>query len=345
MWAVSALIFLANPLIGGVLLLSAAVTQYVRVRQVDAEYAKRGELPPTARLVEAWLSRQKKAGKAPANATVKPYGSRAYAKQRWQAFWEDLGDKHRADREAHKQAVAEAKKNGTPPPARPPAKDRLKGWKWAVNKLTRLAGDKPNTDTPATAAVADPDPKPDADGPIITCDECGARLADTNGGYQHPDGSTCTKSHLAPKPQQTPATPGQTGASPPAGVAQTRSERGSSQPVRDPDQKTEGEPMATTTAVQQSGEVTGIPSAINYLTQMANVHQQHADNEALAARLAGFRIGDTDLALVQAAMTASRDAAELYRAAADALEKSNAAVREAYASAPDAADKHAQVTE
>lgn len=95
----------------------------------------------------------------------------------------------------------------------------------------------------------------------------------------------------------------------------------------------------------QSGEVTGIPSAIHYLREVAAVHLAHADNEAMIARLAGMRVGPGDLDLVRAAMTESQEAAEMFTTAADTLEKSNAAVREAYASAPDAADKSAQLAE
>lgn len=414
MWAAAFLTFLLVPGLGAALLLSAAVTTYVKSTKVDAEYAKRGEMPPTARLVEAWLNRQKASGKQPATATVNSYGSRAYAKQRWAAFWEDLGDKHREERAAHQRAVADAKKNGTPLPGQPSAKERLKGWKWAVDLLVRPVADKPTPNNPATAAPADPVPAPATDGPIIACDECGVRLADTTGGYRHPDGSTCAKaSTVMPHRRTGPGTvvhspdttevqilqtgdqwgwscrnrscpakgfdyPSQAEAAsaagqhrcrqvptvqptsagdatcPPAGPRQDPA----GAPVRnlpnepadiyrsDPNRilEPEGEDM-TATAQQQSGEVTGIPSAINYLEQMAGVHQRHAGNEALTSRLAAFRVGPTDLALVQAAMTASQDAAELYRVAAAAIEKSNAAVRQGYASAPDAADKHAQLAE
>lgn len=96
---------------------------------------------------------------------------------------------------------------------------------------------------------------------------------------------------------------------------------------------------------EHSGEVTGIPSAVHYLQQMAAAHRQHADNEAMIATLAGFHVGATDLALVQQAIAASNNAADLYADAATTIDDGNAAVRQGYASAPDAADKHAQMAE
>jgi hypothetical protein len=192
MWAAAIVALAVGGPLGACLFLAAGITHALKVNKVDAEYAKRGELPPTARLVEGWLNRKKAAGTAPQSATVKPYGSWAYAKQRWQAMWEDLGEKHREQRAAHKAAVAEAKKNGTPLPVKPSVKERLAGWKWSIPNLIAPAKGSKKTAAPEGGPAPEPE-IPNADGLLIKCDECGARLADADGGYQHPAGSDCPK--------------------------------------------------------------------------------------------------------------------------------------------------------
>jgi hypothetical protein len=96
----------------------------------------------------------------------------------------------------------------------------------------------------------------------------------------------------------------------------------------------------------QSGEVTGIRSAIAYEKAMAAAHQEHAaSGEVLAAALVNMKVGAGDISLVQQAAAASQNAADLFAAAADALVKNNQAVQEAYASHADAADKKFQTAE
>lgn len=93
---------------------------------------------------------------------------------------------------------------------------------------------------------------------------------------------------------------------------------------------------------QVSGEVTGIPSAIGYLEQVAQTHTAHAEEgQVLVARLGDMNVGTGDISQVLAAVERSQEAAELHKAAAESIRKSNAGVREGYASSPDAADKHA----
>lgn len=200
MWAAAFLTFLVAPGLGAALLLASAAVTYVKSAKVDAEYAKQGQLPPTQQLVKDWLDRKKAAGTAPADAKVKKYGSWAYAWQRWYAFWEDLGEKHREQRAEQKQAAAEAKKNGNPPPKKPTWRERLAGWKWSIPNLTRPARQQqPDTESESNAGGQD--------GPRIACDECGVTLADAAGGYQHPPDSTC------PKAQRTPGGPDADGTS------------------------------------------------------------------------------------------------------------------------------------
>jgi hypothetical protein len=104
-------------------------------------------------------------------------------------------------------------------------------------------------------------------------------------------------------------------------------------------ERTEGAPM---TSAQQTGEVTGIPSAINYMAAVAATHTQHADSQQILTAMNGMNIGVGDISKVQAAQAASANAAELWTRAATTVQEHNAGVREGFASAPDAADKKAQ---
>ncbi len=197
MWAASVLVFLANPLVGAVLLISAAITTNIKAVKVDSEWAKKGELPPTARLVEKWLDSRKARGLAPQSAKVRPYGSWAYAWQRWYAMWEDLGDKHREERAAYKAAVAEAKRTGRPVPARPGKKERESGWKWSIPNLIAPVGEKPKDEPVPTVEAA---PATTGDGPLITCDDCGSRYTTgPDGGHVHPAHPACPKAKPAPQ--------------------------------------------------------------------------------------------------------------------------------------------------
>jgi hypothetical protein len=198
MWPAAIVALMVGGPLGACLFLAAGITHIMKVSKIDAEYARRGELPPTARLVNAWLDRKKAAGQVPASAKVKPYGSVAYAKQRWSAFWEDLGDSHREQHEAYRQAKAEAKKNGLPAPVKPSAKEKPKGWKWTISKLIEPVGGGTNPE-PVGNEPPDADGKVVPDGPWIVCPDCGATLADTSGGWQHPKDSTCPKA--LPEPQ------------------------------------------------------------------------------------------------------------------------------------------------
>ena len=132
MWAASLLVFLANPLLGTVLLMAAAVTQGLKVAKVDAELAKQGKAPASYGLVEAWLNRRKAQGKAPADAKPPKYGMWRYAWMRWRALWEDAAETFQDTRDQYKKAKARARANGTPPPPKPTVKETLTGWKWQL---------------------------------------------------------------------------------------------------------------------------------------------------------------------------------------------------------------------
>jgi hypothetical protein len=292
----------------------------VKLIKVDAQRAQRGETPPGYRLIEKWLEGRKARGQAPANAKPAKYGMWRYFFQRWRALWELAGQSHELAHQARLKERAEASARGQLPPARtkrPSLKEQTgAAWQWVLDNVIEPRGEKPApADKTPAPAVAQPEPIAGPGAPVIACDECGAVLIDLlSGGHQHPAGSTCSKAWVQPEPE----------------------------PAEDPaipNRATEGDDM---TAVQQSGEVTGIPSAIHYLEQMARTHTAHADEgHVLVARLGDMNVGTGDISQVLAAVEKSQNAAELHTAAADSIRRNNAAVREGFASSPEAADKHA----
>ncbi len=490
MWLFSSLVFLANPLIGGVLLLSAAFTTAMRVATVDRELAKQGKPPASYGLVDRWLENRKAKGQAPATAKVAKPGMWRYAWQRWQAMWEDLGDQHREVRDQYKQAKADAKANGQKPPKKPTFKETLTGWKWHLDQrapaaepqasekddqATKPAGESPKPG-PATAQTAPapagnpvnaakppaarPTPQPSPSAPQPTppqpangagrCGRCGGPtsrlkkdtftvcpacdgihkrapershcMACSGWGYQvsvapqmsdydrdqrlHSNKPVAWKVFIheltgtnqcptddqldqidalreedkpgpdarmqhwlnpanrraapvragtmpGPQPKATLSNPfAYSWPCPDCGAEQKSADQAQSgtacsgcraRKAKANEQVTaEGESMTQ----QQSGEVTGIPSAIGYLERVADVHRAHASEaELLTAAMANMRIGDGDIGLVRAAAAQSVNAADLHAAAAESLRRNNAAVREAFASAPEAADKQAQMAE
>lgn len=295
--------------------LAYGVMNLVKVAKVDAEYAKRGETPPTHRLIEKWLEGRKAAGKAPRTAKVAKPGMWAYAWQRWQAMWADLADRHREVREAYLRERATALAYGRQPPPKPTVKETLTGWKWQLDQLqppAAGAGRQPAVDAPATPT--EQATGPDLPAPGEVCRRCGWHDPSID------DTGVCGTCRGADQ------YPGRHGA------------------------PTEGENMTHPNAAradnpETSGEVTGIPSAVHYMTQVAATHTAHGGNEQLITAMVGMRIGDGDTALVQQAQEKSRNAADLWTTAATTIDRHNAGVREGYGSAPDAADKHAQMAE
>lgn len=409
MWLISGLVFLANPVIGAVLLFSAAVTTGLKVAKVDAQYAAKGETPPSHRLVEKWLEGRKDRGQAPKTAKVAKPGMWRYAWQRWQAMWEDLGETFTDTRDRYKQAKADAKANGTPPPDKPTFKETLKGWQWqldqpvAVPKAEQAAGtDESRPAGPKVAAPLPPTAGPQNFQPfekkcprcseVVTSkhpvsgdiafdrhtQQCQGKQAPAATSRRYPDGF---ESGLKPLPIDD----GPNCYEDPRVQAQARREAPTcplcQQPMRltepgyssqaryrcEPcgigqggrqwyeiarglnEQQTsnnEGELMPAAAANGQSGEVTGIPSAINYLEQVAKAHEQYgAEGEILTAAMTNMKIGAGDIGLVQAAAQQSLVAAQLHQTAAKSITVSNAAVREAYGSAREAADKRHQLAE
>jgi hypothetical protein len=341
MGALALVALLAGGPLGMCLALAYGAVSVMKIAKVDSQYAAKGEMPPSARLVEKWLDSRAAKGAKPQK--IKPYGSWAYAKQRWSALWEALGDKHRADYALEKKARADAIAQGLPLPRKPSAKDRAAaGWKWVLDKVVTPVGEKraenPKPTAPAAGAgqggpsitlaevmpTAPTAPTPDPDAMRIACEDCGQTLTDNNGVMEHPSSSGCPRkpAHVNTTFQPIAAT---------------------TKPSTSPPTKSaEGDNMTIT----QTGEVTGIPSAIHYLRTMAASHEAHAaQQEALVARMADMKVGAADLGMVQSAAAASLGAAQLFTEAADSIQKNNQAVREAYGSAPEAADKRAQLAE
>lgn len=231
MGAVALVALLAGGPLGMCLAIAYGVVSLTKIAKVDSEYAKNGQAPPSARLIEKWLDSRAAKGAKPEK--VKPYGSWAYAKQRWSAMWEDLGEKHAEQRTADKKARAEAKAKGLPLPAKRTMKDRvqsLKSWKWYISGVPATAGNPtgPNEvqiwscracGKSLTAPVAqvlpaaeflcsscrpsvadsegrsaEPAAKtPRPDGPRIACEDCGQTLRPTDDGWVHPSSAGCPK--------------------------------------------------------------------------------------------------------------------------------------------------------
>jgi len=94
-----------------------------------------------------------------------------------------------------------------------------------------------------------------------------------------------------------------------------------------------------------TSEVTGVKSAIAYAEAVAAAHEAHGSAEQYISSLTTMDVGKVDIAKVQVAQEASRNAAAMWKDAAEALTTSNAAVGEAYMTSPDAANKQAQTNE
>lgn len=200
MGAVALIALIAGGPLGVCLALAYGAVSVMKIAKVDAQYAKRGQPPPSARLIEKWLDTRVAGGARPAK--VKPYGSMAYARQRWSAMWETLGDKHRADYAAEKRAREEAIAAGRPLPKKTTAKQRtLTGWRYVIDKIVAPVGegkaDQPNRATGGPVmTLADVMPAPgDAaapvDGPRVACEHCGQTLTNKGGQWQHPSSIGC----------------------------------------------------------------------------------------------------------------------------------------------------------
>ncbi|GAB7053149.1 hypothetical protein [Catenuloplanes indicus] len=88
----------------------------------------------------------------------------------------------------------------------------------------------------------------------------------------------------------------------------------------------------TDTASQPTSEITGLVSAVNYATQVAQAHATHGGGEQYIGSLRSFEVGEDVIAKVALAQEASQNAAAAWTGAADAIASTNAAVAEAYRS-------------
>lgn len=328
-------------------LIAAMIVHTLKIHSVDRQYAKQGLTPPGYRLIDKWLDGRIKRGEVPAGTKPTPYGCWAYLKQRWCAMWEDLGERHAAQRAEDKAKRTEAKVAGLPVPAGTGWRDRASkylSWQWFISGVPKpepmTAAKEPelqvaaasvqqhgSTGQPAGVRLADVMPAPDTtgpapnDGPRIACEHCGQTLTEKDHEWVHPSSAGCPRQ---PAPTDTDI----------------------DVPLQE-NTTNEGEPPMTqpTSTPTLSGEVTGTRSAIVYLNAMADAHASHAGNEGFLTSLGTMEVGAGDIAKVRAAMEASQNAAAMWRAAADSMQSNNANVREAYANSPDAANKAAQLNE
>lgn len=395
MFAAAIVAALTGGPLGVCLLLAYGAVHALKVHKVDAQYAARGETPPSYALVNRWLDRQKAAGKAPADAKPAKYGMWRYAWQRWQAMWEDLSTDFATRHDAEKKARADARANGLPVPPRRTLKDKLaalKGWKW---QIVTPAVDRQNTATvdDLTGRTSGAQPV-NPDDPRTACEDCGQTLTPVGGKWAHPSSAGCprqpvdttaTASEIARRSRKTgpctvcaagppipwhtcPTTPTPEGARSVATEQQAAGDRfaatATAEAAASPTKQavgaihnslTNGAPHHrsnqptnggnTMTTTQHSGEVIGTRSAVHYAEAMAAAHAEHASNEGFVSSLARMEVGDGDISKVRAAMEKSRMAGAAWKEAADSIDANNARLREAYAQAPDAANKAANTNE
>lgn len=98
----------------------------------------------------------------------------------------------------------------------------------------------------------------------------------------------------------------------------------------------------TTTAAP---EITGIRSAISRVQQIAAAHAKAGADEGFLGSLNRMQVGDADQQAVRDALEASQTAAMAWAAAAESLTDHNLPLQEAYATSPQAANKHANTNE
>lgn len=272
-----------------VLIIAAVIT--AKLFGVDRQYAKRGQTPPGYRLIERWLDGRKARGQAAAGAKPAKYGMWRYVWQRWCALWEVLAKDHEIRHQQYLKARAEALAAGKTPPARPTLKQQaVAAWQWLVDHVITPPKDK----TPDKPVPPEPE---STDGPRIACDRCGATLVDVDGGRQHPAGSDC------PAAQPTDPVPAVTDTTSPAA------------PAAPAPALSKGETMTAPTT-QQSGEVTGLMSAINYAGAVAAAHEAHSlgGGEQYRAALGQAQVGPETLQSAGAAQEASEIAGAAWRA-------------------------------
>lgn len=320
-----------------ILIISAVIT--AKLFAVDRQYAKNGQVPPGYRLIERWLDARKAKGLAPQSAKPAKYGMLRYFWQRWQATWEGVTDEARIRDAALKKERAEAAAKGWVPPKGPTLKEQAAAdWKWVIDRVTpskgkqETPGGPQDYSTPLTLADvmggAEPEPVAPAEGDATVCGACGQALTVRDGAPAHPSSNGCPKQPTAP-------------AEPAVGDEPTDPKPEAAAPA-DGDINTLKENTMTTS---QSGEVTGIRSAIAFADAMASAHSEHASNEGYLSSLGNMEVGAEDVNSAQAAMEASANAAAMWAAHSKGLASRNSAVSEAYSSSPGAGNKQAQINE
>ncbi len=302
-----------------ILIISAIVTARLYAR--DRMYAKQGLPPPSSRLVEAWLARQNASRAADGRPLVKParYGMWRYFWQRWQAMWELQSMQAE---QAHRQRVAD-RKAGRKPTPKPPLKQRLAApWQWVLDNI--VAPREGKQDAPAEpetsqqpATAQPPTSGESAPGATWACPGCGLTLtADTEPADLRCAGcvirARAIHNHSDAGPDQSP----------------TRSDK-PDDPIlheygNNPTNRGDKMPENST---QQSGEVTGLMSAIAYAEAVAAAHEAHSTGggEHYRASLASFEVGPDTINTAGTAQEASEIAGGAWREHAAKLREQLAA--------------------
>lgn len=346
MWAAGLVALMVGGPFGACLLLAAGITQFIKVTKVDAKYAEQGKTPPSYALVQKWLDSRAAKGAKP-QKIAKP-GMWRYAWQRWQAMWEDLSEKHQEVREQYKQAAAAAKARGDVPPPEPTFRETLSGWRWHIDQLTapaavRLEETAPGP-SPAEVPLGEPERDRDDDEPRRPARQdtsrAGSRTDDWLLEYvpfEEPytlPASTAPVTdlpswetrrglyNLGPRPCIVCEQPGRV-VERADGRTFVHDRTGDRCPAIEPaptdrpnpaGTTTEGDPM-TQTIPQQSGEVTGLMSAINYADAVAAAHDAHSagGGEQYRAALGQAQVGPETIASAARAQEATEIAAAAWR--------------------------------
>jgi hypothetical protein len=310
MGAFALVALLAGGPLGMCLALAYGAVSVLKIAKVDAEYAKRGETPPSHRLVEKWLEGRKARGQAPANARPAKYGMWRYFAQRWQAMWELATQQHKLQHEQLLQQRKAAAAAGQPPPVRRSRREQWKSaWQWLIEGVVAPpSGKTPPNPEPAPQPA---EPAPATGGRWVACDKCGQTLVQRAGHWDHPSSAGCPADRqpsdeeptTAPNSEPEPTPEPEPSEAPASGSGYAPSE---------------GEPMTASTpqSTQQSGEVVGLMSAINYAGAVAAAHEAHSlgGGEQYMASLAQAEVGPETIRSAGAAQEASQNAAGAWRA-------------------------------
>ncbi len=102
---------------------------------------------------------------------------------------------------------------------------------------------------------------------------------------------------------------------------------------------------ATSATTAPASEARGVRTLCNRLDEIGHAHAQVGSGEGFLGSLNDMEVGEGDKQKVADAQEASRNAAAAWANAAATVRRNNMPVQEAYATSPDAANKHANTNE